>query len=319
MHTIILFTGFAGSGKSTTASKIETRYGGKRFAYAAKLKEVCVHALKDLFGFSVPLEHMYDQKEKEKILYHVHRVRLAIIVFFVGILHAIHNENYHAVPYILAFTAVTTYSSFPILAAKPLSIRWFMQYMGTQFGRAAYEHIWIDACLADVEKYFEEQKGDGAANIVAAVEDARFPNECSPRVISKLQAIGFNRIIFVRVSNPDQEVDISNLHDSEKFIPTLAVDFELINKFNKDKNTDHINEFLDKIMVSDGSDDHPDLVSDAGSDSGLAELASARSTMINNARRRRAPSVIEGSSSSLDADDLATVGLLIHGISRQLH
>lgn len=69
-------------------------------------------------------------------------------------------------------------------AAGPMTVREFLQYLGTDIMRNIDENVWINRCLKDIE---EEQP------ILAVIDDCRFPNEVAAIQAAGGKVIGLTR------------------------------------------------------------------------------------------------------------------------------
>ncbi|MES2156013.1 MAG: hypothetical protein V4510_12845 [bacterium] len=96
-------------------------------------------------------------------------------------------------------------------AKQYAEVRRFLQQLGTR----AREHLGPDVWVQALERRWLES---GITNLV--VPDVRFPNEA--------EWIHRHSGVMVRVNRPDFDNGVGTDHPSEKFVPTLPVDFEYV-------------------------------------------------------------------------------------------
>ena len=104
-----------------------------------------------------------------------------------------------------------------------LTIRTWLQLLGTEVFRHVFgDDFWLRASRRKIKELFQGGKD------MVIVTDARFPNEMD----GLRRWCRDNEIIFIAiriVRTAVTPVDMSQLHDSERFIPTLYVDREITN------------------------------------------------------------------------------------------
>lgn len=89
-----------------------------------------------------------------------------------------------------------------------LSPREILQYVGTDMFRASFPKVWVNSLLGRIND-----------NEKVVVTDVRFPDEAEA-----LRSLGAK---IIRVVRPDMVP--TDLHESERHIPTIPVDVEIIN------------------------------------------------------------------------------------------
>ena len=248
----ILLTGFAGHGKSTCADYLVSVHGAKKYAFADKLKHLCVQFLHDVYGITVYEDEMYSARAKEELQYYAGYNMLFMLCYISALVNftVITDSDYFVSALVhltamtysdywragllsLALSAFFYFLSVPRIAGHHLTIRRVLQYMGTEFGRAAYSNVWVDGTLETIREDGERHAGDEPVTVV--IEDMRFPNEGDAHVEELLVRMGFDTVRRVRILRDDVHVDTAGLHESERHIPALRVEHEILNSFAEGK------------------------------------------------------------------------------------
>jgi hypothetical protein len=188
-------TGFAKSGKSTTANLLKAA-GYEEVSFANKLKDVCSHV------FGVPRDYFDDQDKKERPLFltrilmtrHIEKIFKAYDIDLVKLVHCDRHLG------------------------KELSTpRQIAQYVGTNLLRRMDEDIHVKSLIKTLKptgKY--------------VISDVRFYNEADSIRNAGGSIIGISR----QAATPADE---TTLHESETYIPSLLAgsNFLIINDDSK--------------------------------------------------------------------------------------
>lgn len=108
--------------------------------------------------------------------------------------------------------------------------RWAMQTLGTEWGRDLMgENIWVTATMSKIHNLLSVKNYRGVV-----VTDIRFPNEAA--------AIKDAGGILIRIERDQNVID---LHESEKYILTLPVDYVIVNNDTKELLAEQVMEIVD--------------------------------------------------------------------------
>jgi hypothetical protein len=149
----------------------------KKYSFASALKEIAV----SLFGLKY--EQVYGSEvQKTQVLPHIRWENMPGIVSDKKKWDAIKNKKIEGLSY---------------HKKGPMTVRDFLQYMGTDIMRRIYEPIWVQACIEDIRR--EEP-------LLAVIDDCRFANEMEAIQAEGGKVVGLARSPFKDSHSSEQAI-----------------------------------------------------------------------------------------------------------------
>ena len=149
----------------------------KKYSFATALKEICV----GLFGLKY--DQVYgSEAHKTQVLPHIRWENMPGIITDKSKWDAVKKKKIDGLKY---------------HKKGPMTVRDFLQYMGTDIMRRIYEPVWVQACIEDIRR--EEP-------LLAVIDDCRFVNEIEAIQAEGGKVVGLARSPFEDSHSSEQAI-----------------------------------------------------------------------------------------------------------------